>query len=199
MKDIQKLVEQYTTTSDEGTVVEWSAVEKAINDDINAIVAKQTDKVADKAKAEVFSELGLEGVSDKSSLLKHIESLSKTDEALKTELSEKEKALEELNQKYSEVNAKTTEFEREKSLLELGITDADNREFLLFNVGKRVTEEVDWNTALEQYREEKPHFFATEPTVKTTGAKVTSTPKSEPFGFEKILAEKHPDVFKKEN
>lgn len=199
MKDIQKLIEQHTTTNDEGSVVEWSAVEKAINDDINAIVAKQTDKVTEKAKAEVFAELGLEGVADKSSLLKHIESLSKTDEALKSELSAKEKALEELNTKYSEATEKTTQFEREKTLLELGITDADSREFLLFNVGKRVSEEVDWSTALEQYREEKPQFFTSEPAVKTTGVKVTNTPKSERLGFEKYLAERHPDVFKEDN
>ena len=196
MKDIQKLIDQHTQTEGEEKVTNWAEVEKAINDDINAIVVKQTEKVADKVRGEVFEELGIDGVKDKDTLLKHIGTISQTDEELKGQLEEKDKALQELNEKYGEASQKTLQFEREKSLMELGITDADAREFLLFNVSKRVNEEVDWDTALTQYKEEKPQYFATTPTVSTTGARVTTPPKNEKLAWEKILEERHPDVLK---
>ena len=196
MKDIQKLIEQHTQLDGEEKVTDWAAIETAINDNINAIVAKQTDKVAEKVKGEVFADLGIDGVSDKDTLLKHIGTISQSDDSLKAEIEAKEKALQELNEKYGEVSQKTVQFEREKSLFELGITDPDARDYLLFNIGKRVNEETDWDKALASYKEEKPQFFTPQPTVATTGAKVNTTPKNEKLGFERHLAEMHPDVFK---
>ena len=183
MKDLEKLVKEHT--NEEGQT-DWSAVEELVNKETNDIVAASTKKAADKAKDEARDSLMKELDIDDPKALKDKLNLS---EELTKKLEEKENAL-------NELTGKTTKLEREKLLYAQGITDPDTVDYILFNVDKRVNDETDFDKAFNAFKEEKPQYFQSEPI--TTGIKPGVTSKKEMAGFEKILAEKHPNEFKEE-
>lgn len=180
MKNLEKLVKEHT--NEEGQI-DWSAVEELVNKETNDIVAASTKKATDKAKEDLLKELEIDdpkAIKDKLNL----------SEELSKKLEEKENAL-------NELTGKATKLEREKLLYSQGITDPDTVDYILFNVDKRVNEENDFDAALNAFKEEKPQYFQSEPI--TTGTKPGGASKREMAGFEKILAEKHPNEFKEEN
>lgn len=194
MKNLKEIVAKNTEEKDGVAATNWEAVESAVNEHINAVVLKNSQKEAEKVSKEIFESLGYDGVTDRESLKNHIEKVSKGTEEIQKSLEEKEKQLAEYEEKTQTYTKQLTESEREKSLLSIGVTDPDAREFLLFNVSKRVDENTTWEDALQAYQEEKPQFF--KPTIGTTGAKVSQAPANDKPGFQKILEEKYPDVYK---
>lgn len=194
MKNLKSIIAENTEEKDGVTATNWEAVETRVNEHINAIVVKSTQKEAEKAIKEVFESLGLQGVTDVGTLNSHIKTISKSTEQVRKELEEKDQKIHEFESQSQNLTQQLTKQEREKALLELGITDADSREFVLYNVGKRVDEKTTWEEALQAYQEEKPQYF--KPSIGTTGARVSQPPQTEKNGWEKILADKHPDIFK---
>jgi len=194
MKNLKSIIAENTEEKEGVASTNWDQVEAKVNEHINAIVVKTAQKEAEKAVKDVFETIGIDGVTDSESLQKHIKTISKSTDEIRKELEEKDQRLQEYETKSETLNQQLTEQEREKALLELGITDPDSRDYVLYNVGKRVNEETTWEAALQAYQEEKPQYF--KPTIATTGARVAQPPQTEKTGWEKILAEKHPDIFK---
>jgi hypothetical protein len=176
MKNIKDLIEKHT--KDEKT--DWDAVEEAINKETNDIVAKQTSK----AQADLLKDLGFDDKDDLTAQLGKVE---------------------ELNGKVEELQGAKTETERKLSLINNGVKDEDDIDYVMFQVNKRVDDETKWEDALKAYKEEKPSYFGAEKQKEkepekppVTGTKQKSDDKeSEPLGYERILAEKHPEVFNK--
>jgi len=181
MKDLQKLVEANTKDG----VVDWESIEKTINEETNNLIAKNKGSELNR----VLNELGLEKVEDLKLTLKEKEELAK-------KLEETNKSLETINKSLEEKDKVITLTEREKMLYQMGITDKDTVDYVLFNVNKRVGEDKDFASALEEYKKEKPQFFEEKPlTISTKGN--PTVPPEEKLGFEKVLEERRPDVFKK--
>ena len=149
-------------------VIDWEAVEVKVNESINGIVAKDTEKAIAKYLAD-------KGFKDEKAFADHLAE----HETLKTT--------------HAELTAKQEKMLRDTSLLELGITDAEKRDYLAYTIGKKVDDKTDWTKALAIYQEEKPELFATKPI--TSGTKVVPPgATTEKMGFEKILEEKHPGI-----
>ncbi len=184
---LQEIIKQHT--SEDGTT-NWSAVESAVNDDIiNPIVVKNVAKEKEKAQSEYLKALGFESEAD---LKKKLSDDGKT-EVLK-QLEEVKKAHDELQGKYEPLATKATTLERAQQLFKLGITDEDTVDYLVHAVSKRTDDNTTFEDALKAYQEEKPSFF------QTGAPRTTATPSgggaNETAGFEKYLAERHPDIYK---
>lgn len=202
MKQIKELIERHTT--EEG--IDYDALTTDVNQEINNIVAKNTTK----AEQNVFKTLELEGVTDKESLSNYINALKEVPNESLTELqtkyteaekvlNEKEAALSELNLKVSELSKKEMILQQERLLLEQGITDADDRDYLLYNVSKLVTEEVPFEQAWEVYKEQKAdklNAMIQTPVTQTTGTKIRGG-NAEPTlsGVKALLRERNKEVF----
>lgn len=183
MKNIQKLIEENSKEVDGEKKVDWKSVEDSINKETNDIVAKQTSK----AQEDLLKQLGFE---DSDKLKEH---LSKVDE-----LSEETKKKDE---KINELSSAKTETERKMKLIGMGITDEDTLDYVMYNVNKRANDDTPWEKALESYKQDKPSYFESQQENKpiTTGTKNEGNNSGEKLGFEKILGEKHPDVFGDKN
>lgn len=189
MKNLQEIIQAHTTEDEGKTKVNWEGVEAKVNEHINAIVVKSTQKESEKAVKELFEKAGLENIGDAEGLKKHIDTVSQSTEQIQKELKAKEEEIQTYLKKTEELEQKYTHVEREKTLVAAGITDPDTIDYLLFNVGKRVNEETPFEQALQAYAEEKPALFRT--TATTTGTKVQKVPAGEKAGFEKILEDKY--------
>jgi hypothetical protein len=182
---LQEIIKQHT--SEDGTT-NWSAVESAVNDDINAIVVKSVAKEKEKAQSEYLKALGFESEAD---LKKKLSDDGKA-EVLK-QLDEVKKAHDELQGKYEPLATKATTLERATQLFKLGITDEDTVDYIVHAVSKRTDENTTFEDALKTYQDEKPNFF------QVGAPRTTATPSgggaNETAGFEKYLAERHPELF----
>ena len=182
---IQELIKQHT--SEDGTI-DYAAIESAVNDSINGIVVKNVAKEKEKAQADYLKSLGFDSEDD---LKKKLSDDGKA-EVLK-QLEETKKQYEELKSEHEPLTAKATTLERAHHLYKLGITDEDAVDFIVHAVSKRTNEETSFEDALKAYQEEKPQLFSTQP---MTTANPSGGGANEIAGFEKHLAEKHPDLFK---
>lgn len=169
MKDIKALLEQHT--NEEGTV-DYNAVEAAVNEEINNIVAKNkpnTDKLKDELKGEVAKEiisgLGIDGETIDDLKLWSKKMAGNTDE-IKEENVQLSNKLKELEAQYNETaEAKASleksllDQERLGKLRQVGIKDEETAEFVKFKLEKMVNDEVDFDTALNEFKEQSPSYF----------------------------------------
>ena len=185
---IQEIVAKHTTDD----TIDWGAVETALNETINAIVVKNGAKEKEKAQSEYLKTLGFDSEDDlkkklsddgKAEVLKQLDTIKKEYEELKT--------------KHEPLTQRATNLEREKALFKLGITDEDAVDYIVHAVGKRTNDETSFEDALKAYQEEKPQLFQTGVPFSTTATK-SGGGHNEVAGFEKYLADRHPDQFKDE-
>ena len=169
MKNIKSLIEQHT--NDEG-VIDYESVEAAVNEEVNNIVAKNkpdTDKLKQDLHGEVAKEiisgLGIEGESVDDLKLWAKKMAGNTDEFKETNI-KLEQELEELKKQYEEVNAAKQQIEQEytntqqlQKIKQLGVKDDETAEFVKFKLDKVVGEDKDFDTALEEFRNESPSYF----------------------------------------
>jgi len=203
MKDIQELIKAHTT--EEGQV-DFSRVTEEINNEINAIVARNVDK----AEKNAFKSLEIEGVEDSKTLLSYIE--ARTSEPTER-MSELEKALLEKDEVISsfktEVEQTRTKLEeyaksadmltKERILLQEGIVDPEDRDYFLHTVDKFVDENTDFAAAWNRYKEEKPEkvlrFIAKDKPI-STGTKTRSAEAKQLSGAKALLRERNPELFR---
>lgn len=163
MDRIDRIVAKYTANG----VTDWEKVENTVNESINAITVKESEKAVNKYLAE-------KGFKDEAAFTTHLaehETLKTTQTAMKAE-----------QEKLS----------RDASLLELGITDPKRRAYLSFTIGQKVDDKTDWKTALEAHQKEEPEWYTAKPI--TTGTKVIPpVGAGTKLGFEEILAQRHPE------
>lgn len=176
MKNIENLIKDNTKED----VIDWKAVEIAINEDINNIIKKNVE--TEKAKfesskvSEMLENLGYKDVDELKKALGSIEELTKTIETKDAE-----------NQA---LKSSSTELERMNKLYGMGINE-EAVDFVLFNVNKKVTEEKDFDTALAEYQKEQPKFF--EKTI-TFGGTQQQSQQQQDDGVTSKLKEMYPDV-----
>jgi len=176
MKDLEKIVKDLTN---EDGVVDWAKATDLVNKEINDVVLKNTGKLDDK--------LGDAKVEAKQELLKLFE-VETTDDLLKKLDDAKQKG-ESLN----DLEGELTKYKQKELLYSQGITDQDKVDYILFNVNKRVNDEVEFEDAYKTYREEKPELFKKEPITFGGGNKPTEAKVEQP-GYRKHLLKKHPDL-----
>lgn len=184
---VQDIIKTHTT--EDGTT-DWGAVETALNETVNGIVVKTVAKEREKAQGEYLKALGFDSEDD---LRKKLSEDGKTEvlkqlDTIKTEY-------EELKTKHEPLSQKATSLEREKHLYKLGITDEDAVDYIVHAVGKRTNETTSFEDALKAFQEEKPQVFKTGAPFTTTGSPSGGGVPAQ-AGYEKYLAEKHPDLFK---
>jgi len=169
MKNIKSLIEQHT--NDEG-VIDYESVETAVNDEVNNIVAKNkpdTDKLKQDLHGEVAKEiisgLGIEGESVDDLKLWAKKMAGNTDEFKETNI-KLEQELESLKKQYEEVETAKNNIEQEytntqqlQKIKALGVKDDETAEFVKFKLDKVVGEDKDFDTALDEFRNESPSYF----------------------------------------
>lgn len=176
MKDIKAIIEKHT---DEEGVVDYAALEEAVNSEINGIVAKNkpdTEKLKQELHGEVaksiISGLGIEGETVDDLKLWAKKMGGSTDEfkeaniKLEQELEKVRNELEEIATAKQELETTLTTKERLGKIKELGVKDDDTAEFIKFKLDKLVSEDKDFDTALNEFKEESPTYFRT-PSVTT--------------------------------
>ena len=203
MKNLKEIIEQH---KDEEGNVQWDKAEGVVNEEINRVVARESDieKVKPKVVKNIMEELNLEGetVDDIKKALEASEPDEETQQQLekyKADLEKVQNERDELAKTKEELEGQTSKLTREQKLIERGVTDPDDRDYLLYNAEKRIDEENDFDSVIEQLQEEKPKFFQEQqqPQPQTSGASVRQSNKNaEQSGVAAILAEKYPDEFK---
>lgn len=172
MKDIKSFIEKHT--NEEG-VIDYEAVEEAINGEINGIVAKNkpdTDKLKQELHGEVaksiISGLGIEGSTVDDLKLWAKKMGGSTDEFKEANIKleqELEKAKAELNDiatAKQELETTLTNKERLSRIKEFGVKDDETAEFIKFKLDKLVGEDKDFDTALNEFKEQSPTYFRTQ-------------------------------------
>ncbi len=164
MKDLKKFLSQFE--SEDGTV-DYKSAEKALNENINDIVAKNKpseDSLMEKAVEKVIGELGIEA-KDIDGVKTYIKKMGGSTDEIKEQNLKLEKEVEELRTKYEESEKMKSELETNytteqqmNKLRAMGFDD-DNAEFIRYKVSKMTDDETDFDAALEKYREEKPDVF----------------------------------------
>ena len=168
-EELQKVIQGLTN---EDGQIDWAKATEAINNDINNVVAKQSDKAKDEARKELFSALEVESVED---ILKRLDEVKEVKDTL------------------NKTQGQLTDYQRKEALYSQGITDPDRVDYILYNVNKRVSDEVSFEDAFKAYRDEKPDLFKKEPITFGGGrGKEEEVPK-EP-GYRAVLKERHPDL-----
>ena len=169
MKNIKSLIEQHT--NDEG-VIDYDSVETAVNEEVNNIVAKNkpdTDKLKQDLHGEVAKEiiggLGIEGQTVDDLKLWAKKMAGNTDEFKETNI-KLEQELEALKKQYEEVETAKNQIEQEytttqqlQKIKQLGVKDDETAEFVKFKLDKMVSDEKDFDTALDEFRNESPSYF----------------------------------------
>lgn len=176
MKNIENLIKEHTKDD----VTDWTAIENAVNEEINNIVTKDVAKEKEKFEStqvnEVLKTLGYENVED---LKKTLDTVDEVQKALETKDAE-----------IQGLKTESTMLERTNKLFGMGVAQ-DAVDYILFNVNKKVTEDKDFETALGEYKTEQPKFF--EKTI-TFGGGSHQTPPPEVDGATAKLKELYPDV-----
>lgn len=169
MKNIDKLIEQFT---DEEGNIDYTELEAKINEEVNNIVAKNkpdTSKLREEVKGEVAGEiisgLGIEG-STVDDLKLWAKKMGGSTDEIKEQNLYLEKELNSLREQYEEADKQRREYEQSirsqeaiSKVRKFGVKDDDTAEFIKFKVEKNLTEDTDFDTALENFREENPHYF----------------------------------------
>lgn len=169
MKNIENLITE--NTNEEG-VVNYEAVESAVNDEINNIVAKNkpnTDKLKEELYGEVTSEiirgLGIEGQSIDDLKLWAKKMGGSTDEfkeaniKLEEELKKAQEQLDQLSQEKQQIEQEYTTTQQLQKIKQAGVGDDETAEFIKFKLDKQVGEDKDFDTALNEFREQSPSYF----------------------------------------
>lgn len=172
MKDIKAIIEKHT--NEEG-VIDYAALEEVVNSEINGIVAKNkpdTDKLKQELHGEVaksiISGLGIEGSTVDDLKLWAKKMGGSTDEFKEANIKleqELEKARAELNDiatAKQELETTLTNKERLSRIKELGVKDEETAEFIKFKLDKMVGEDKDFDTALNEFKEQSPSYFRTQ-------------------------------------
>jgi len=172
MKDIKAIIEKHT--NEEG-VIDYEALEEVVNGEINGIVAKNkpdTDKLKQELHGEVaksiISGLGIEGSTVDDLKLWAKKMGGSTDEFKEANIKleqELEKAKAELNDiatAKQELESTLTYKEQLGRIKELGVKDDETAEFIKFKLDKLVGEDKDFDTALNEFKEESPTYFRTQ-------------------------------------
>lgn len=169
MKNIDKLIEQFT---DEEGNIDYTELEAKINEEVNNIVAKNkpdTSKLREEVKGEVAGEiisgLGIEG-STVDDLKLWAKKMGGSTDEIKEQNLYLEKELNSLREQYEEADKQRREYEQSirsqeaiSKVRKFGVKDDDTAEFIKFKIEKNLTEDTDFDTALENFREENPHYF----------------------------------------
>lgn len=191
MKDIKKYITKHTNEEGE---LDYKALEEEVNQEINGIVAKNEEK----AQNSVLKEFGVESKEQLKEKMNDLENKPKEyEERLQTyeeQLKEKENELNEVS-----TNAKT--LEQERILLQEGVKDPEDRDYLLYNVNKMVDDETDFNSAWEKYKEEKgdkvERFIEPEKTQNVTTARKVSggSESTQTDGVKSLIRERNKSLF----
>lgn len=169
MKNIDKLIEQFT---DEEGNIDYTELEAKINEEVNNIVAKNkpdTSKLREEVKGEVAGEiisgLGIEG-STVDDLKLWAKKMGGSTDEIKEQNLYLEKELNSLREQYEEADKQRREYEQSirsqeaiSKVRKFGVKDDDTAEFIKFKIEKNLTEDTDFDTALENFREENPQYF----------------------------------------
>jgi len=171
MKDIKAFIEKHT--NEEG-VVDYEALQETVNSEINNIVAKNkpdTDKLKQELHGEVaksiISGLGIEGSTVDDLKLWAKKMGGSTDEfkeaniKLEQELEKTRAELEQIAAAKQELETNLTFKEQLSRIKEYGVKDDDTAEFIKFKLDKIVGEDKDFDTALNEFREQSPTYFRT--------------------------------------
>jgi hypothetical protein len=172
MKDIKAFIEK--NTNEEG-VIDFTAVEEAINGEINNIVAKNkpdTDKLKQELYGEVAKEiiggLGIDGSTVDDLKLWAKKMGGSTDEfkeaniKLEQELEKYKAELNEIATAKQELESTLTYKEQLGRIKELGVKDDETAEFIKFKLDRLVGEDKDFDTALNEFKEQSPTYFRTQ-------------------------------------
>ena len=191
MKDIKKYITKHTNEEGE---LDYKALEEDVNQEINGIVAKNEEK----AQNSILKEFGVESKEQLKEKMNELENKPKEyEERLQTyeeQLKEKENELNEVS-----TNAKT--LEQERILLQEGVKDPEDRDYLLYNVNKMVDDETDFNSAWEKYKEEKgdkvERFIEPEKTQNVTTARKVSggSESKQTDGVKSLIRERNKSLF----
>lgn len=169
MKNIDKLIAQYT---DEEGNIDYQELETKINEEVNNIVAKNkpdTSKLREEVKGEVAQELisglGIEG-SNVDDLKLWAKKMGGSTDEFKEANIQLEQKVKELEEKYNAAAQEKEQYEQSlrtqeaiSKVRKYGVKDDDTAEFIKFKVEKQLSDDVDFDTALESFREENPHYF----------------------------------------
>lgn len=169
MKDLKALLEQHTN---EDGQIDYDVVQEAVNEEINNIVAKNkpnTEKLKEELKSEVAKEiiggLGIDGESVEDLKLWSKKMGGNTDEVkeqnvlLENELKKAQEELNAISEAKQTLEADLSNRERLSKIKEYGVHDNDTAEFVKFKLDKLVDDTTDFDTALEQFRQESPNYF----------------------------------------
>jgi hypothetical protein len=150
------LKEVMATNTVEG-ITDYEKVMQSVDQEyVNPIVTSKKPNV-DKIKADYFSEIvGSIGVEAQNvdDLKGYFGDINKTDVRIKE--------LEGLNNdwagKFDTLNTELTSTKRLHKVTELGVK-GESAEFLMYKLGKSVTEDKDFDTLLTEHREGNPDFY----------------------------------------
>lgn len=169
MKDLKALLKQHTT---EDGQIDYDGVQEAVNEEINNIVAKNkpnTEKLKEELKSEVAKEiiggLGIDGESVEDLKLWSKKMGGNTDEVkeqnvlLENELKKAQEELNAISEAKQTLEADLSNRERLSKIKEYGVHDNETAEFVKFKLDKLVDDTTDFDTALEQFRQESPNYF----------------------------------------
>lgn len=169
------------TNAVSGNVTQNTVKVEMTQDELNTLINKKYAKGAEKAKADLLIELGLDSIDS----LKHALSKSKEiEEANKTDFQkaqEQLKSLQELNEKLAnEANTLKSQAEINNLALKNGIKEVDVFEILYQK--EKDKEDFNADAFIEQLKVAKPYVFGT--TVKTDNA---SNAQGEPKPFKDAI------------
>lgn len=179
MKDLEKLMNG--NKKEDGTF-DWEKIEAAINKEENDLVAKAETKGGEKGATEAITKFLKDlGYDDKAKFDTDFKAMKASHEAIGGK-----------DEEIKNLSGAKTALEREKLILQSGVPGKD-ADYVMFQVNKRVTDDVPFEKAFEEFKAENAEYFKNP--VPVFGAQTKS--KEEPGskeGFEKILEERNPDV-----
>lgn len=164
MKDLKAFLEKYKT--EDG--YDYEAAEQAINDDINNIVAKNKpseETLLEKAQQKLIEGLGVDA-SSLDDLKTYIKKMGGNTDEIKEQNLKLEKEYKQLQQEhqqtldnYNKIQSEYTTKQQLDKVKSLGLKSDDEVEFHHFKVSKLVSEDKDFDTALNEYKEQHADLF----------------------------------------
>lgn len=191
--NIEEVIKQ--STSEDGKLDTEKLMESIDNDYVNPIVASNKTKFDEKAKKDFIESLGLKDIDNETQLKEYID--QSVDEAknqyveLKSKYDKLNNEYTEVNEKYGKASNKLSDYERKDLLVNDNFNgDVD---YALYKIQKNVSEEKDFETAYNEFKESNPKDFAPNQ-VGTMAKKVGNQSTSQKEDWETILEDKHPEL-----
>jgi len=186
-------------TNEEG-VIDWEkAMELVDTKYVNPIVAKNKpdkDKIISDSKEEWIKSLGFEGIADESQLKAYVKQSSDEYKEKYVTLEAKHKEIvlanEKLQADYETSNTKLTSYERQQLLTKDNFNG--DAEYALYKINQSISDDKDFETAYNEYKESNPTLFAKNQIPPTSGRRIIPNEPNQKAGWEELLEEKHPNL-----